>query len=114
MFKIKGNDIYLTRADSAELSVNLRYADGRQYAIGENDTIIFQMRKERSSVVELSKTFVGTSIVTLEPNDTKDLDFGKYKYEIELVLESGKVYTVIPYADLFLENEIVITHNCVL
>lgn len=45
-------------------------------------------------------------MLTLEPQDTADLNFGKYVYDIQLTKANGKVDTFIPKAILKLSEEV--------
>ena len=55
----------------------------------------------------ISKTIpYNTMILELTPNDTKNLEFGRYKYDIQIVFENGQVSTFISNADLILTPEV--------
>lgn len=47
-----------------------------------------------------------TLLLTIEPADTKPLQFGKYVYDIELTQRDGTVNTFITKATIILEEEV--------
>lgn len=49
---------------------------------------------------------IDTMMLTLEPQDTADLNFGKYVYDIQLTKANGKVDTFISKAILKLSEEV--------
>ena len=105
MFRIDKSEIHMTRGDSAQFTVNLVYSNGLQYTIGETEQLQFSLKKDRADDLSLQKTITGTTTFNLVPADTSELEYGRYKYDIQL-LKGTDVYTVVPYADLFLEKEV--------
>ena len=105
MFKINKSEIHMTRGDSAQFTVNLVFSNGIQYVMEETDQLRFSMKLERAEELSLQKTITGTATFNFVPADTSELGYGHYKYDIQL-LKGGDVYTVVPYADLFLEKEV--------
>lgn len=89
--------VQLTRGDSARLSVTIRndLGDGN-YEVTPTDTLRLTIRKTvNDATPAVQKTVTGTSKFYIKPEDTKDLSFGKYLYDVELTTASGDVYTVI-------------------
>ena len=91
------NKIYLTRGDSAFLTISLNDENGSLYELSEGDKIYFRLKKSSSSDNLLLEKEVNTQTLTLEllPEDTEDLSSGLYCYEVELVTAENKHYTVI-------------------
>ena len=90
MLKIDEDDnIYLTRGDTAILRVDITDETGKPYSMLPEDRLIFTVRKipDRSHPV-ISKTVAG-NVITLFTDDTKDLTFGKYKFDIYLYNSSS-------------------------
>lgn len=101
MLKIRKNKIYLTRGDSLFLEVDISDESGEEYEPKDNDKIIFRLKKCAMSKKILIEKEISTSkpfTLILEPEDTENLDFSIYAYEIE-VISSGLHFTII-------ENEI--------
>ena len=98
MLKVTSNgDISLTRGDSAWLTVPLTLEDtGEPYEMTAADTLTLSVKKTVKDVdFAFQKILVGSNTFHIEPKDTAGLDFGKYKYDVQLDTESGDVFTVI-------------------
>lgn len=89
MLKIDDNNIYLTRGDTAILRVAITDETGEPYTMLPEDRLIFTVRRipDRGTPV-ISKTVAG-NVITLLTEDTKDLTFGKYKFDIYLYNSSS-------------------------
>lgn len=89
MFKISGNNIYLTRGDSA--AIELQVVNGETPYDFSEDEVKFSLKKRLSDKQPLiQKTFgnydseTDKASITIEPEDTAGLDFGDYLYDIQL------------------------------
>ena len=92
-----GNTIKLTRGDTARLTVPItNETTNAEYVMGENDTLTMTVKKNITDTEPaLQKVLVGLNTFHIKPSDTAGLDFGKYKYDVELTTADGDVYTVI-------------------
>lgn len=99
MFEVDGNNnIYITRGDTGIFTISLIDGDGNPYVPEPEDTIRFAMAKKfgAGADVLVNKSFpADTLTLELEPEDTKNLAFGDYVYDIELTDADGHVSTVI-------------------
>lgn len=97
MFSINDNNISLTRGDTLFLTVNLTDNAGDVYEPQEGDTIRFAMKKKIASTQLIMLKNIPTNTMTFEikPEDTKELNYGTYVYDIELTDAHGHVTTVI-------------------
>lgn len=96
MLKIVENDIYLTRGDTAHFDVSITTTVGMTYEILPNDKLTITVRKSiNDPSAALIKTVKGVSSLCIVPDDTKDLAFGSYVYDLQLNTASGEVYTII-------------------
>lgn len=97
MFTINDNNISLTRGDTLFLTVNLTDSDGDPYVPSEGDRIRLAMKRRinSSDLVMLKEISPETLTFEIEPQDTKDLAYGTYVYDIELTDSEGHVNTVI-------------------
>ena len=101
MLYIKDNgEIQLTRGDTAyiEVSIDNTLADGstEPYEVAANDTLTLSVKSSTDDTVyRFQKTIVGSNLFHIEPEDTRNCEFGKYKYDVQLTKASGDVYTVI-------------------
>lgn len=99
MHTVNGNDIFLTRGDTLHIKINM-FKNGEPYIPVEGDVIRFAMKKSYKDpdedVIVLKTIPIDSLILTLEPQDTKQLPFGKtYVYDIELTDTNGDVDTFI-------------------
>ena len=101
MLKIENNGtIRLTRGDNADFRVALVIdygdCDFEKYTVKSGDTLTLSIKKTTKDPTPLvQKIVVGNDVIAIEPVDTKNLEFGKYKYDVELKTSNGKIYTVI-------------------
>lgn len=101
MYRISGNTIKLTRGDSFYCEVGIAQ-DGTPYVPVEGDVIKFVLKKGHDDAALITKIIPNdTLILHLEPNDTKTLEFGTYRYDVELTFANGDV-------DTFINNEVFI------
>lgn len=85
------DNIKLTRGDTAIIDIEITDSEGNPYVMQPLDELIFTVRKiyDAGSVV-INKT-LQTPVITLVTNDTKDLTFGKYRFDIYLYNSSTHV-----------------------
>lgn len=79
-----------------------------QYIPMNGDRIRFAMKNDYNDETPLliKEIPIDTMILTLNPEDTKHLPFGKYVYDIELTKATGEVDTFITKAILKLTEEV--------
>ena len=89
--------VQLTRGDTARLSVTIKNdLDSKNYEIAATDTLRLTIKKTvNDSSPLVQKVITGSSQFYIEPEDTKELPFGKYVYDVELTTATGDVYTII-------------------
>lgn len=98
------NNITLTRGDTAVIDLAITI-DGEAYNYS-NDLVQFTVKKDTvTSDKILQKTFNGTSI-TIDPADTSGLDYQTLKYDVQIITQSGDVFTVIPPRNLTIAEEV--------
>lgn len=100
--------IKLTRGDTARLTVDIdNDIDGNKYIIQEKDILTMTIKKSISDTIPvLQKISKGLNVFHIEPLDTSKLDFGSYKYDIQLTTSDGDVYTVIGPSTFTLLKEV--------
>ena len=115
--KVENNKIFLTRGDSFETTITMAYAGSSSaYTPQPGDVITFALKEARmtpgnqdfvNKTPLISKTIPNeTLLLSIEPADTKNLKFGNYKYDVEIVFENGKVCTFIDDEDFFITPEV--------
>lgn len=107
MFYVNGTDIKITRGDNALLSVDLKNADGSKYTLKPNDVLYLSVNiGARQGEPLLQLIADENAIFSFVPESTKHMNFGKYKYDIQLSTEDKEVYTVIPVSKFEVLEEI--------
>lgn len=104
----KNNTIKLTRGDTFVCDIKMTKQDGYPYDPEEGDTIRFAMKsavKDKEPLV-LKEIPTDTMQLMLNPEDTKELPFGTYWYDIELTKANGMVDTFVTKSVLVLEEEV--------
>lgn len=97
MLNVLGKKIHLTRGDTAYIKVSLKDNFGNDYIPAQGDKLYFRLKKsiyKESQIVE-KEIGIETLVLEIVPEDTEQLEFGTYCYEIELVTVRGEHFTVI-------------------
>lgn len=105
MFKVENNAITITRGDSGIAEITLTTDEGEEYTPQEGDSIRFAVKSNRftpkmTEFVDLEPLIEKNIPITdlnlrLVPNDTKNLPFGSYLYDLELTFADGYVDTFV-------------------
>lgn len=98
------NSIELTRGDSLDLHIDLKDEDGEAYTLKEGDELTLTVKRSASSSEALI-TKHGQDISIL-PEDTSALEFGVYRYDVQLTTLDGRVCTVIKPSDFVVAEEV--------
>lgn len=106
MVTISGNNIYMTRGDTATLDLTITNEDGSIYTPGDTDVILFTVKKSTADCdVVLQKRALDGKI-TIKATETASLPYGTYYYDVELSRADGFVCTVITPKTLKLCEEV--------
>lgn len=93
MLKISGNELCITKGDSAFITVNIEYADGQPYEMKSGDKLKLSAKNDINGSV-LMAVESSTNTIHILPSDTKNLVPGKGFFDIQL--KSGsEVYTLV-------------------
>ena len=113
MLEINNNRIYLTRGDTAYITVALTDSSGNNYTPIAGDKIYFRLKKNvfGNNLILVKEVNTSTLKLELNPSDTQNLDFTSYRYEIELVKASGECFTVIENAPFIIGAELEVHDN---
>lgn len=104
MFKIEENNIFLTRGDSANIHIKVIAIGGKEYKVTSGDTITFTVKKSTNDTTILIQK-QGQEI-TIEPDDTSRLSYGKYVYDVQLNMSTGEIDTIITPHEFNLLEEV--------
>lgn len=112
MIYINGNNISLTRGDSAWLDVPIKdMVSGGMYTVKEDDVLTLTVRVAVKRSADdtnylFEKNIKGESTFHIAPADTAELAYGEYHYDVELKTADGDQYTVIPDSKFVLTSEV--------
>lgn len=105
-YSVDGTKITMTRGDTVRIQVAIDI-DGEEYTPQEGDVVRFAAKKawtdeEPCILITIPND---TLILTIEPNDTKELEFGAYNYDLQITFANGDVATFVTKAKLKIEEE---------
>lgn len=109
MVKIRGTTITMTRGDSLLVFLDLENSDGTTYEPNEGDYIRFAVKKTFDDSVPpilVKEIPTDTMKLILDPEDTKQLAYGQYRYDIQITTSDGFVDTFIDRAVLVITEEV--------
>ncbi len=106
--KMRKNTVTMTRGDTVNIKVSLSDGYGGEYVPDENDEIRFALKKTYDDNYPLIYKVVphDTMILKINPEDTKDLDFGTYVYDLQITFANGDVLTFVTKAQFRIEEEV--------
>lgn len=89
--------IRLTRGDTARLEITIvNSIDGDEYQLSAEDSLTLTIKKSVKDAEPLvKKELQGENVFHIKPEDTAELSFRKYFYDVQLTRANGDVYTVI-------------------
>lgn len=105
--------IEIRRGTTNEFVIALTDEEGKPYSLSDADTLIFGIKRNvRQASPVFSKSFAdydelrGGYVIGLTPEDTQDLDFGNYVYDIGLQKSTGEFYIVCPCDTLIIADTV--------
>lgn len=107
-YSVSGTTITLTRGDTFVALISITKQDGTPYVPNDGDKVRFAMKAkyEDPEPLVVKDIPIDTLTLTLRPEDTKDLSFGKYVYDIQLTKADGTVDTFITKATIKITEEV--------
>lgn len=103
----KNHKIKLTKGDTATMFVEVFDLDKEPYEIQPTDVITLTIRKGATKPVALSKVADSDHYITINSDDTANMDAGLYVYQVELRSEGDYVYTIIPTSFFELTEDLI-------
>ncbi len=89
----KGPIIKLTRGDYASFHINIKDASGAEYVLQDGDVVTFTVKKNtKTEDVLIQKT---GQDVEIEHEDTAEMKYGTYVYDVQLTHANGRPDTFI-------------------
>lgn len=98
MLRVRNNEIYLTRGDSASFTLDIvddTSVKSAKYEITDEDQILFTVKRSTSDTAVILQKAVVDKTITIKPAETADLPCGTYYYDVQLSRPDGFVATVI-------------------
>lgn len=95
----------MTRGDTETLKITV-FRDDEEYTLQEGDKLVFTLKQNTyTKNILLQKLFVDNEI-RIEHEDTKDLNYGTYYFDVQLTFANGDVQTVIKPSKFILTDEV--------
>lgn len=95
MLTCEGNTIHLTRGDSAVLLLKIQRENGSEYELQAGDSVLFTVKNSVYDTAVIIQKKLIDGVIKINPDDTKNLQYGTYYYDVELTQSDGFVATVI-------------------
>ncbi len=107
LFIDKNNNIKLTRGDTAILRLNVTdTSTGNAHELTDGDVAVLTVKASTmTDVVTIQKALRG-GVFVITPDDTAHLEYGTYRYDVQITMADGAVYTVIAPARFTLTEEV--------
>lgn len=107
--------IEIVRGTTNTLEINVTDANGVAYTTAAGEKIVFGVKKKPGDtelliVKTASFVTVGTYLVTLDPDDTANLAYGRYMYDVGL--QSGNAFYNIVEPSYFVVTDNVTSRGC--
>lgn len=110
--EFRNKKIYMVRGDSESFTVRLRDKKTKEYKdFVTGDTVYFTVKKtindtdkELQKVAEIFDE--GKAVFEILPEDTKEMAYGDYVYDVQLTDTDGRIRTILKYNTFTLEGEV--------
>ena len=105
MLTISNQNIFLTRGDTAKISLNITSAGSAAYD-STKDRVVLTVKKSTTDKAKVLQKTAVNGVITVSPADTKNLDYGDYVYDVQLTTVAGDVCTIITPHRFRIEDEV--------
>lgn len=119
MVRVTGKTITMTRGDSAHIEIQMEYEGGISYEAIRGDVIRFTVKKNYDDPTPLividiepyvpdgEETELVESVeLHILPSHTRDLKYGSYRFDIQLLRANGDIDTFIDRGTFTLTEEV--------
>lgn len=119
MLKVDGTTITMTRGDSARINISIAYEGGESFIVEYGDIVRFTARRqyddpEPALVIDIPLGYDAENEINtadsvelyIRPEHTRDLSYGSYKFDVQLIRANGDIDTFIDRADFVLTEEV--------
>jgi hypothetical protein len=100
VMEINGKNIRLVRGDSDSITVQLSEGDTARPLV-TGDIVYFTVKKSPYESAKVFQKIItefvdGKAIIPITHDDTKDMEFKSYVYDIQITFADGTVKTIVP------------------
>lgn len=88
MYRVDGTKITMTRGDTVKIGFPMTI-DGEPYELQPGDVVRFAVNTPDHEEEPLIEKVLDGYELTLEPSDTKSLEFGTYNYDVQITFSGG-------------------------
>ena len=108
--KVCKTDLSMTRGDSETIIVKC-FLSGEPQPLETGDEVTLTVRASAQTPIVIQKTVTvfdehGWAVIAIDPEDTAELDFGVYVYDVQLTAADGTVTTLVPISSFTLTEEV--------
>jgi hypothetical protein len=109
--EIDQGTVTMTRGDSETITVSCVNSNGEAVTFVEGDLIYFTIKKSISATDKVLQKIIeeftdGTAVISIEHEDTADIEPGVYMYDIQYTDQFGKVSTIIKPSRFKIEGDV--------
>lgn len=109
--RIDGTQLGMIRGDSEYITINCKDEHGVKINFQTGDRIYFTVKLNTATDQKVLQKIVtsfddGNAVVEILPEDTRDLPYKSYKYDIQWTTVDSKIITIIPPSIFSIEPEI--------
>ena len=108
---VSGTDLTITRGDTGAIRVAVSDAEGEPVPLEDGDMIELTVRERLGASGKLLYKKVtefvgGEALITIYPEDTSNLEFRIYVYDVQLTRANGQVKTIVKPSKFVVGNEV--------
>ena len=108
---IRGTNISMIRGDSQSIIVFIIDKDGNKVPLIAGDVIYLTVKRSVYTAEKVLQKVVtqfedGNATIEITPDDTKDIPFKTYVYDIQFNRADGTVNTIIPPSNFTIGGEV--------
>ena len=109
--KIQGTNISMIRGDSQSIIVSVKDKDDNKVPLITGDMIYLTVKDSVNTEEKVLQKVVtqfedGNATIEITPDDTNDIPFKTYVYDIQLNRVDGTVNTIIPPSNFTIGGEV--------
>ena len=109
--KVDGNNLSMIRGDSESITITFTNENDEQIPLVSGDKIYFTVKTSTTVKEKLIQKLItafqdGDAIIEIDPDDTKDLAYRAYVYDVQWVDRNDKKTTVIEPAVFKIDPEV--------